>query len=284
MRTIKAPISNALQHIHPGPAPMLDWIKLDRLVVDDDFQRPLASHNWKAIRQIAATFRWSRFAPVLCAPIEGGLYSIIDGQHRVHAAAMCGVEAVPCQIVQIDKQEQAASFAAVNGNVTKITAFNLLKAALAAGEAWAIECQEIAEEAGCELMLANASSIQKKPGQIYAIKFFRKCVETIDRDVLIKILSILMSTEGFRDNADLWDSGIVGPVILALAERKQLLDREDFAEFLDLYDIWDAVDSVDAENKRRMAMGLPRMTKRENIRLNLINAIDEAMSDQTEAQ
>src|SRR5690606_16959607 len=74
-----------------------------------------------------------RFAPVLCAPIEGGLYSIIDGQHRVHAAAMCGVEAVPCQIVQIDKQEQAASFAAVNGNVTKITAFNLLKAALAAG-------------------------------------------------------------------------------------------------------------------------------------------------------
>ncbi|NKW09813.1 ParB N-terminal domain-containing protein [Ochrobactrum tritici] len=111
---------------------------------------------------------------MLCAPIEGGRYSIIDGQHRVHAAAMCGVEAVPCQIVQIDKKEQAASFAAVNGNVTKITTVNLLKAALAAGEQWALECKSVADAAGCKLMLSNGSSLTKNPARSMPSRFSRR--------------------------------------------------------------------------------------------------------------
>jgi ParB-like nuclease domain len=279
MRKITAPFDQALQRVEPGPAPMLDWIAIDRLMVDDDFQRPLSPHNWKAIRQIATTFRWSRFAPVLCAPIEGGLYSIIDGQHRVHAASMCGIDAVPCQIVQIDKKEQAASFAAVNGNVTKITTVNLLKAALAAGEPWALECKAVADAAGCKLMLSNGSSLTKKPGEIYAIKVFKRIVDTIEHAAIIKSLQILLETEGFKENADLWDSSILGPVILAMTERPQYLDRPDFAAFLDLFDIWETIDGVEAENKRRIASGLPRISKRESIRLNLINAIDEAMAD-----
>ncbi|KAB2665177.1 chromosome partitioning protein ParB [Brucella tritici] len=282
MRKITAPTDQSLRGVEPGPAPMLDWIAIERLVIDDDFQRPLSPHNWKAIRQIATTFRWSRFAPVLCAPIEGGRYSIIDGQHRVHAAAMCGVEAVPCQIVQIDKKEQAASFAAVNGNVTKITTVNLLKAALAAGEQWALECKSVADAAGCKLMLSNGSSLTKKPGEIYAIKVFKKMVDTIDRDSIIKSLQIILQTEGFRENADLWDISILGPVIIAMTDRSQYLDRADFVSFLDLYEIWDAIDGVEAENKRRIGNGLPRISKRESIRLNLLTAIDEAMADEDE--
>ncbi|SPL63610.1 hypothetical protein OHAE_3542 [Ochrobactrum soli] len=195
---------------------------------------------------------------------------------------MCGVEAVPCQIVQIDKKEQAASFAAVNGNVTKITTVNLLKAALAAGEQWALECKSVADAAGCKLMLSNGSSLTKKPGEIYAIKVFKKFVDTIEHSAIIRSLQILLETEGFKENADLWDSSILGPVILAMTERPQYLDRPDFASFLDLFDIWETIDGVDAENKRRISCGLPRISKRESIRLNLINAIDEALADQDE--
>lgn len=123
--------------VDPGAAPMLQWLPISSLVVDDGYQRDLKAGNWKAIRRIAAAFSWSRFSPVFVAPVEGGLYAIIDGQHRTHAAALVGIDTVPCQIVQMDPREQAASFAAINGLVTKVTIWNIYKAALAAGEAWA---------------------------------------------------------------------------------------------------------------------------------------------------
>ena len=39
------------------------------------------------LRRIAEQFDWRLFAPVIVAPIEGGLFAVIDGQHRTHAAA-----------------------------------------------------------------------------------------------------------------------------------------------------------------------------------------------------
>ena len=130
MRHIET-IDNDRPHaVNPGAPPMLDWIEIDKLVVDEDYQRELKKANWAAIRRIASCFRWSRFSPVFVAPVEGGKFAIIDGQHRTHAAAICGFKTVPCQIVQMSKDEQAASFAAVNGMVTKITSLQLFKAAL----------------------------------------------------------------------------------------------------------------------------------------------------------
>ena len=49
----------------PGPAPMLQWVRVDQLVIDDAYQRPLGRANWTAIQKIAANFAWSRFHPLL---------------------------------------------------------------------------------------------------------------------------------------------------------------------------------------------------------------------------
>lgn len=132
----------------PGPAAILQWIEIDLLVIDDSYQRELKQQNWKAIRKIASGFRWSMFSPVFVSPVEGGLYAIIDGQHRTHAAAICGFKQVPCQIVHMSRSEQAAAFAAVNGTVTQVTAHQVLKAALAANEKWAVDAAAIAAEGG----------------------------------------------------------------------------------------------------------------------------------------
>lgn len=159
------------------PAPMLDWVPIAKIVIDDEYQRELKPNNWAAIKRIAADFHWSRFAPVLLAPIEGGLYACIDGQHRTHAAAICGFDRVPAMITTVPRSEQARAFVHVNGSQIRVSGHQVYRAALAAREDWAIACKTAVEHAGCRLMTCNASSNAKKPGEVYCIALIRKLVE-----------------------------------------------------------------------------------------------------------
>jgi hypothetical protein len=175
LRPVEAKGSRPLS-VDPGVAPMLQWLKIADLVVDEDYQRDLKPGNWNAIRRIADRFKWSRFSPVFVAPVEGGKYAIIDGQHRTHAAAICGFAEVPCQIVQMTVAEQAASFAAVNGLVTKVTGGQIYKAALAANEPWATECFAAVSAAGCSLMVQNKTTQDKQPGEVFALALIKQHV------------------------------------------------------------------------------------------------------------
>lgn len=159
------------------PAPMLDWIPISKIVIDDDYQRELKPNNWAAIKRIAANFHWSRFSPVLLAPIEGGLYSCIDGQHRAHAAAICGFDRVPAMITTVSKAEQARAFVHVNGSQIRVSGHQVYRAALAAREPWAVDCFNAVTDAGCTLMMNNSTMAKdKKPGQVFAISLIRKLV------------------------------------------------------------------------------------------------------------
>lgn len=249
----------------PGPAPMLDWIKIERLVVDDTYQRDLKPGNWAAIKRIAENFKWSRFSPVFIAPIEGGLYAIIDGQHRTHAAAMCGVEAVPCQIVQMTPSEQAESFAAVNGMVTKITTWNLFKAALAGQEAWAVEAAQAVEAAGCQLMTSNASQQRKRPGQIYGPSTIRKIIEDRGAEKVTRALSILKNAEGIGDAAEAWDMSVLAPLLQALTSVPAALTREDAPSIISHFDFWSVIENISIETKRKLRLGIPSTTRKDQL-------------------
>lgn len=259
----------------PGPAPMLQWIDVDLLVVDDSYQRELKAGNWKAIHRIATGFRWSRFSPVFVAPVEGGLYAIIDGQHRVHGAKMAGIESVPCQVVHMTREEQAAAFAAVNGEVTKVTAWQVFKAALTAGEPWAADAAQAAKEAGCELMTQNASSWTKQPKQIYAVTGFRRVVETHGRDRVIAALSAIAKAEGYSDSPESWDGGVLLPVLSACAQRpKAVAHGAAFVEFLEMWPLWDEIERIQKVTKDRIRKGLPYSGKKEQLESALVDAID----------
>ncbi|WP_157384573.1 ParB N-terminal domain-containing protein [Nitratireductor soli] len=255
--------------VNPGPAPMLQWHKIALLVVDDRYQRELKPGNWKAIRRIAENFRWSHFSPVFVAPVEGGRFAIIDGQHRTHAAALCGFEEVPCQIVQMTLDEQAASFAAVNGMVTKVTHWQIYKAALAAGESWAEALASTALEAGCRVMTSNASTWTKKPGEIYGIRSFREVIESRPRAAVVAALKALMAAEGYGDAPELWDTNILCPLLKALAGSPQALESGDLATELEAFDIWGLIDAVEEEARRRRRAGLPSMPKRDQLETRL---------------
>lgn len=261
--------------VQPGTAPILQWIDIDLLLIDDSYQRPLEKGNWSSIRKIAANFDWSKFSTVFVSPVEGGKFVIIDGQHRTHAAAACGFDQVPCQIVPMSHAEQASSFAAVNGNVTKVTAWQIFKAALAAGEEWAVTARDIAEEGGCTLMTGNRPTDQKKPGQIFGIRMFRDIVEHHKRRDIVTALQVLMRTEGFCDTQDFWNASFLRPVLEALCHRPEVMAAEGFETRLAEMDLWTFEQEVAATNRERQRNGYGSLPIGDQLYMKVLGWLEE---------
>jgi ParB/Sulfiredoxin domain len=242
------------------PAPMLQWVPIKDLVIDDSYQRELAAKNRNAIKKIAADFRWSRFAPVLLAPVADGRFAIIDGQHRTHAAKVCGIKSIPAMIVQIEPSEQASAFAFVNSATTKITLHHIYKAALTAGEPWALSMKEAVEGAGCDLRLSNQSTAKKKPGQIYCIGLVRDLEKKGYLKYLTAVLKALVEYDT-TNRVPLYSDFIIRPMTFALAE-SGVYRRLDIAEFLRQNDPFKVINSVD----RLMADGKIEGARKSNYR------------------
>jgi hypothetical protein len=91
-----------------GTKPDLRWLKVDSLIVDDGYRRPIGRAGIADVRCIAAEFRWEKFFVVVVAPTSDGRFAIIDGQRRVTAAAVRGIQEVPCLVLRLSKAEQAS--------------------------------------------------------------------------------------------------------------------------------------------------------------------------------
>jgi hypothetical protein len=178
----------------PGPAPQLSWIEVERFVVDDSYQREVGKRGRFNVQHIAEHFDWSKFAPVIVAPVEGGLYAIVDGQHRTTAAMLRGIEKVPCQVVQADRAQQAAAYAAVNGNITKTTAQQLFHARLAAGDENSQELAKVCAAGGIEILRRNLITAKMKVGQTQAVGALSRCLRDFGRNVLITALQCITQT------------------------------------------------------------------------------------------
>ncbi|KQT45065.1 hypothetical protein ASG43_12190 [Aureimonas sp. Leaf454] len=275
MRMIEIP-SDKLKTVDAGSAAILQWVRIDQLVIDDDYQRELQRQNWSAIRRIAASFKWSRFSPVFVAPVEGGRFAIIDGQHRTHAAAMCGFVEVPCQIVQMTKQEQAASFAAVNGLVTRVTPWNIFKAASAAGEIWAVASTQACADAGCRLMDRNATTSDKKPGEVFCVKLIKGYVDAGHAAMVTHALRGLRKSE-FGKSAEAYTAEILKPFLSALSERPWLRKANvDLADFLDEFDIYTAIDRAGEFVKRKRREGFADVSRFDIVSIEIGEALDKA--------
>ena len=239
----------------PGPAPMLEWVRIDKLVVDDTYQRPLTPTGVKNIRRIAEAFRWSHFAPAIIAPIEGGRFAVIDGQHRVTAAAACGFDAVPCQIIIADMAEQARAFRAVNGVVTKMSRMAIHAAAVAGGDPAALILDEACRTAGVTLLRYPVQASEQKPGQTHAVQACATCLNRYGRDTLITALQCVTETENNQPGM------LTGPLIKALCEVLNGTPRwRDAGEALlrtfDEYDLTEAIDLAE-----RIAAGSPKVPR-----------------------
>jgi hypothetical protein len=180
----------------PGPVPHYLWLDVETLVVDPTYQREIGRRGAANVYQIAEDFDWSKFAAVIVAPVEGGQFAIVDGQHRTTAAILRGQGKVPCQIVQADRAKQAAAYAAVNGSVTKTTAQQLYHAKVAAGDGEATALAEVCAAAGVEIVRRNLVQSQIKVGQTQAVGALSRCLSVYGRDTLIIALKCITQTAG----------------------------------------------------------------------------------------
>lgn len=200
----------------PQPAPQLLWIGVDQLVIDEAYQRPLAPGNKLAIRRIAQDFQWSRFAPVLVAPVAGGRYALIDGQHRAHAAALCGFDSIPAMVTLVAPEEQALAFIEINTRQIRVGREQVYRAALAAGEGWAVACRDVVEAAGCRLMTSKYSTAQKRPGMVFAVSLIQRVVAVGKGGAVTRALAALMEYDA--DSVPNFSNDLLTPWISAVAE------------------------------------------------------------------
>lgn len=227
-----------------GALPELAWIAIDDIVVDDSYQRPLGKSNWVIIRRIAKNFDWSMFSPVLLAPVGQG-YAVIDGQHRVHAARMRGIARVPAMVVQAGTAGQARAFSWVNGSVTRITPWHVYKAALAAGEDWALRSRDAVAAGDCHLMTCNKSTKDKKSGEIFSVALIRQLIEAGKDTVIANGLGALWDYDSSRRRVALYSGDLIRPWLMAVGTE----DRAHLAAVLRRHDPFVIMDRVDGAVK-----------------------------------
>lgn len=240
----------------PGPPPRLEMIPVDRILIDDTYQRPLGKASFRAIERIAQGFRWSKFQAVTVAPVGDCGFVLIDGQHRAHAAAVCGIAEIPAMVVSMDAGEQAAAFAAINGNVTRMSVFHVYKAALAAGEAWALECRDVVEGAGCRLMTYNKGKKDRRAREVFGIGLVRGYVRDGDARIVSVGLSAITAADEASD-PELYANTVLAPWFSAISADKRFL-RLDLAEFLRWHDLVGLLATADAVRRKPEYRGFTR--------------------------
>jgi len=176
-----------------GIAGEVRWVELRLLRIDPRYQRPIGARGRKNIRHIVEEFDWSLFSPIVVAARPGGLYAIIDGQHRAIAAwTHGGIINVPCLIIVGDERAEARAFAIINGQVTAVMPTQIHAARVMAGEPSALELDKVCQAAGVTVLRTPRGSY--KVGETFAIGALENCLAKYGRDTLITALQCVTET------------------------------------------------------------------------------------------
>ena len=229
------------------PAPSLTWVPIDQLVIDRAYQRDITRAGRRAVQRIANGFDWTKFGAVQLAPLEGGKFAIVDGQHRAHAAALVGLETIPALITPMSARQQAAGFAAMNRDRIKVGQLQIYRAELAAGAPWATACRDAVAAADCTLVTSKYSQAQKKPGQVFAIGLIRRMIANGEA-VTAGLSAIRRSIQGAAVEA--YGGNTLNLWLPALARNQQFL-RLPLPRIFDSIDMESVTD--DARQRARQA-------------------------------
>lgn len=171
----------------------LRWIALSQLRIDPTYQRQVGEAGQSVIRRIVENFSWRKFSPLIVAPRDGGLFAVIDGQHRATAAKHHkGIERVPCFVLKCWPSEEADAFAVINGSITRVHSQAMFKAKLAAADPKALAAQKAAEAAGVRILPYPVAANAIKPNETLSCGKIENCVALYGHDVTAAALGAIV--------------------------------------------------------------------------------------------
>lgn len=236
-----------------GERAELCLLTLDRLVVDDRYQRALGKQGRPNVLRILAGFDWRKFTPVVVTPVGDGLYAIIDGQHRATAALMHpGIDMVPCMVIKVTPEEAAACFAAINGQVTRITAGQIWKARVVAKDPSALAVQRVLDAADVRIMAYKTPGMDYRSGDTLAVGTVEACYRKYGEAILTTALQSITQTGTGNPGC------LAAPMITAMCElvaEVSIWQREPSRLF-------DLMDEIDLSRLLAETAGAAKLSKR----------------------
>ncbi|KKC27338.1 hypothetical protein WP12_04005 [Sphingomonas sp. SRS2] len=159
------------ERVRHGPArgsmPSIEWVQIDRLLVDDSYQRSIETGPSRAlIRRIATEWDWRLCVPLMVSRRPDGLY-VIDGQHRRAAAGMRNdIPQLPCCVSTYGgPADEAAMFVAANRARRAINRLDDFHAAQAGGDEDAIAVAALITRVGFSVSRRTGSA-SWAPGEV----------------------------------------------------------------------------------------------------------------------
>jgi len=125
----------------------LEWIEVDRLVVDHAYQRHI--RNEKKVLRLCANFSWVAFGCCIVGRRPDGSLVVITGQHRVEAAKRRGIEKVPCHVHNLsDVRLEAEGFLIEAQEKQPLQSVEKFKTLVLMGDSAAVMVSEMLAAAG----------------------------------------------------------------------------------------------------------------------------------------
>jgi len=188
-----------------GAPPSLDWIPLERLVVDKRYQRALGVKNERHVRRISSGFRWNRYQPIVVTE-AGDNFAVIDGQHRLAAARLHPkIDSLPCYVVDAPTvADQAEIFISANMDRIGVGRIHQFWAAHAADADWAVRIHRLCAGAGVEISRTPRSNL---PPRTTVATFTIQKLFPLGDDAIASALSMLMASHG--DTPDTFRSATI---------------------------------------------------------------------------
>lgn len=233
--------------VEPGPKPELKWVPLAKLSVDHRYQRDLGATNRAHINRIAREFRWGFCQPLCVAKVEGGNYTIIDGQHRFEAAKKHpAIDQLPCWVIDADSiADQAKAFEALNSARIGVSRLQRFWASLAAGDPMAQRIELLCKRAGVTISRIAKTTLPPKT---------LACTATLEKltpygDAAIGMtLKLILASQGEVESA--FRPSVVAALTKIVAEAGKEFDRERWLVALQSLDFGDAEASARADRAR----------------------------------
>jgi hypothetical protein len=163
-----------------GSPPTLEWVALDRLAIDEAYQRATDSAaSRRLIHKIKTAWNWNYCQPLVVSRRADGSLYVIDGQHRLTAAQARGdIPHLPCVVISgQDCDGEASAFVALNTQRQKLSQGDIFNAMLAAGDEAAKTVAGLLEQTGWS-MARTSNYNQWKPGQMFCAPMIVKALKT----------------------------------------------------------------------------------------------------------